>query len=471
MKRTALLFAIAAGLGLMALTVTLVPHWPHSQPPGPAAPPSPVPSPPGPQTAGDVLRLTATLSDPYILVAGRREVTLRADIEAARRAASPERAPVNLALVLDRSGSMAGEKIESCRQAARQLVSQLDERDRFALVTFGSDVTTLVNSTPVTPAARARMLSAIDGILEMGGTNMSGGLSAGLSELAANRGQYGTSRVILLSDGQANEGISDPAGLSALARRFASQGITLSAIGVGLDFNEYVMESLAEYGGGAYHFLSNAEALAGLFDAELKQAAQTAAVGVSLSFAPASGVSVAEVYGYLSEPQGGATSVHLPDFAAGTRRSVVLRLLVDADKPGPLDIGRVTLRYADAAQGGAPGSAAVSVAASATADPALATSGRNPGVELDAAHAGALQNLRSAGLSYRQGQREEAARKAQTARQMLEAAEASYGRSAELEKALDETQAFERSLAAPADSAAGNLAAKRVHAFSNNARR
>lgn len=470
MKRTALLFAVAAGLGLMALAITLVPRLPHSQPPIPASPPTPVPPPPGPQAAGDALKLTATLSDPYVLAFGLREVFLRADIEAAPLPSTQERAPVNLALALDRSGSMAGEKIENCRRAARQLVSQLHERDRLALVTFGSDATTLIQSTPVTPAARARMLSAIDGILEMGGTNMSGGLDAALAELIAYRGQYGTSRLLLLSDGQANQGIADAAGLSALARRIAGQGVTLSAIGVGLDFNEYVLESLAEYGGGSYHFLSNVEELAGLFGAELEQATRTVAVGTSLSFVPASGVSVAEVYGYLSEAQGGAILVHLPDFAAGARRSVVLRLAVAAERPGAMDIGRAALRYSDASRGGAPGAVQVSVGASATPDPALAQNSRNQGVAAEAVHASALQNLRSAGLSYKQGQRGEAERKAEAARQILRAAEATYGRSAELDKALVETEAFESSLSAPADSEVGNRAAKRIHAFSNSAR-
>jgi Ca-activated chloride channel family protein len=476
MKRTAVLFALAAGLGLMALAIKLIPkHEPTvvTQPtpiPSPPTTPFDIPPPPGPQTAGDVLKLTASLSDPYLLAGGNREVFLRADIEAAQLPGAKERAPVNMALVLDRSGSMAGEKIENCRKAARQLVSQLDERDRFALVTFGSDVTTLISSTPVTPAARSRMLSAIDGVLEMGGTNISGGLDGALAELVAHRRQYPASRLVLLSDGQANEGIADPAGLSALARRIAAQGITLSAIGVGLDFNEYVMESLAEYGGGSYHFLSNVEQLASIFGSELKQATQTVAVGPTLSFAPAAGVRVAEAYGYLAEAQSGVTTIRLPDFTAGQRRSVVLRLEVAADKPGTLAIARTALSFADATRGGTLGTAQVAISASVTPDPALAQSSRNKDVAVEAVHAGALQSLRSAGISYKQGKRDEAGRQTQEARKMLEKAEALYGHNADFDKALNETQAFEGAISAPADSEAGNLAAKRVHAFSNNAR-
>jgi Ca-activated chloride channel family protein len=217
MKRTALFFAIAGAVGLLALFVALVPQATTSTT---VAPPPVVPNvsvtPPGPQQAGDALKLSAALSDPYLVLGGQREAFLKIDLDAVRREGT-DRAAVNLAIVLDRSGSMAGEKIEQCRRAARHLVQQLDGRDRFALISFGSDVTQVISSTLATPAAKQQMLSAIDGIVETGGTNLSGGLEAGLAELIAYRSQYNVSRIILLSDGQANEGISDPRGLAAIA--------------------------------------------------------------------------------------------------------------------------------------------------------------------------------------------------------------------------------------------------------------
>lgn len=464
MKRTVLIFVVAAVLGLVALAVGLVPL-----PGKPVQPVTAHPVPPPPQSAGGLLQVMASLSDPYIVAGSTHEVFLRADIDAAA-VGSSERAPVNLAVVLDRSGSMAGEKIAQCRRAARQLVEQLDARDRFALVTFGSDVTTLVPSTLATPPAKQRMLAAIEGIAELGGTNLSGALEAGLAEVVPYRHQYNASRIVLLSDGQANEGISDAAGLSALARRMAAQGLTLSAIGVGLDFNENVMASLAEYGGGAYHFLSNVERLSEIFATELKQAVTTVAVGATVTLTPRPGVTVAEVYGYLTEVSDTATTVRLPDFASGQHRRVVARLLVPASAPGHVEVVRVGLAYLDATRNRAPGAAEVVVGAAVTGDPTLALSARSKDVAAEAARAQALTAMRRAGSLAQEGRRDEAGTELRAAREAIQKAEGDIGKSPDLDEALLETNAFEGALAAPAGSVSLNAGAKRIHAYSNSRR-
>lgn len=468
MTRTALLFVLAGLLGLVALVLTLTPIL-HPNPNPISQPTRPIDNPPPsqPQTAGDVLRLTAALSDPYLLGGGQREVYLKADIDAANVGAT-DRAPVNLALVLDRSGSMAGEKIEQCRKAARQLVQQLDERDRFALVTFGSDVNTLISSTQATAAAKERMLRAIDGIAELGGTNMSGGLEAGLTELVAYKRSFNASRIVLLSDGQANEGISDARGLSGLARRIAAQGITLSSIGVGLDFNEFVMESVADAGGGAYHFLSDVELLPALFAGELRQAVATVAIGPSLSIVPQNGATVAEVFGWTAETQGGMTAVRLPDFTSSQHRKVVIRMLVPAGTAGSMEVARVGLSYLDVTRNRAPGSAQVAVSASITNDYALATNNRNKDVAAVAAHADAVQSLRMAASYTQQGKRGEAEQQIRRAEVTLQKARASYGANKDFDDALNQAQQFEGALAAPGGDT--NMPAKRLHSYSNEAR-
>lgn len=473
MKKTAVMFGLAAVLGVVALLLMFLPKVERTvatpTPPPPPTTPVAVAPPPGPQTGGDVLKLTAALSDPYVLSGSPREVFLKADVEAAN-VVGTERAPVNLALVLDRSGSMAGEKIDQCRRAARQLVEQLDARDRFSLVTFGSDVTTLVSSTLATPEGKTRMLAAIDSIAELGGTNISGGVEAAVAELARYRSDFGVSRIVLMSDGQANEGIADPAGLSSMARRISSQNLTLSSIGVGLDFNERVMESIAEYGGGSYHFLSNAEQLSNIFGGELKQAVATVAIGTSLSVTPAPGVTVADVYGYFSEAAGGATSIRLPDFVSGQKRKVVVRLLVPASAPGNIEVAKVALNYVDVNKNHTAGSVNLAVGAAVTADSSVVLSSRNKDVEAVAAHANALQAMRKASAFAQDGRRDEAEQNLAQAKAVLEKAEAEFGKNAELDQAMGEAKAFEGALSAPAGSAAVNAGAKRIHAFSNSAR-
>src|SRR5206468_7602583 len=140
---------------------------------------------------------------------------------------------VNLAVVLDRSGSMAGEKLENARRAAHELVDRLNEKDRLAFVTFGSNVTPLFPSTPCSGEAKAQMHRAIDKIYDMGGTNLSGGLEAGLREVKAHAGEYPVNRVVLISDGEANEGVTSHEGLVAISRHALRSGVSVTALGVG----------------------------------------------------------------------------------------------------------------------------------------------------------------------------------------------------------------------------------------------
>jgi len=490
MKRTAVLFAIAATLGLVALVAAVLPRLelkrptdqgqvvppPVQNPPvvvvEPVQPPPPVevvPPPPQPQTAGDVLKLTGALSDPYIALGGQAEVYLKADIEAIRRS-SAQRAPVNLALVLDRSGSMAGDKIEHCRRAAQHLVTQLDDRDRFARVTFGSDTTVLISSTLATPAAKERMQAAIDGILDMGGTNISGALEAGLAEVVAYKSQYPVSRIVLLSDGQANEGVTDPNGLAQIARKFSSQRVTLSSIGVGLDFNELVLESLSEYGGGSYHFLASTEQLQKIFSDELKQAVATVAISPSLSITPLNGALVAEVYGYKAESLNGVTSVRLPDFSSGEHRKVVIRMLVPASAAGTVPVARVGLGYLDVTRNRAQGYAQVSIDAAVTTDPSVVAKNRNAEVASEAARVNALQTMRKASTSFSAGRADEAKRYLATAKTQLKKAQAEFGPSDDYREAMEEASVFEGALSAPENNEVRSQAAKRLHSFSRSMR-
>ncbi len=461
MKKTTLFFAVAGVLGLIALLI-------NQQPRTAAAGFVPASL---PQSAGDVLKLTASLSDPYLAAGGQREVWLKADLDAVTLASNGRRTPVNLALVLDRSGSMAGQKLDQCRRAARALVQQLDESDRLALITFGSDVRVLVPSLQATFSARERMLATIDQIESMGGTNMSGGLEAGLAEAAPYRSAYNVTRLVLLSDGQANEGVSDPAGLSAIARRMGTMGVTLSTVGVGLDFNERTMAALAEYGGGRYSFLADVSQLESLFAGELQQALSTVALQPRLTIAPLPGVQVAEVLGYLSEPQGAATVVRLPDFVSGAHRKIVARLLVPASAVGSLEVAQVSVSYQDVTRNRAPGSAQVAVRASVVSDQAFAANNRDKGVAAEVAQSNAVEAMRQASQLYADGNGADAQRFLDKAKKELKRGLAEFGPRQDYDSALKAADRFEGVMQnAPAASAVGNAAAKTLHSFANENR-
>ena len=348
MNRTVLFLSLAGGLALTALVLGLpqLGQQPPAPPPGPTvvvAPPKPPPQ--ALMATPGSLTMTSRLSHPYV-AAGTSEVFATVDLTGAE-VPGARRSAVNLALVIDRSGSMSGYKLAQAKQAARHLVGLLRDEDRLAIVHYGSDVKSLP-SQQATAAHRERMLQYIDGIWDEGGTNIGAGLSAGRYQLAQAQGQFGVNRLILMSDGQPTEGVTDDAGLTRQAQEIRASGITVSSIGVGTDFNEDLMQAFAEYGAGAYGFLEDAGQLATLFQKDLQQATTVVARDVTLSFTLPPGTSLGEVLGYRASQSGNTVRVALPDFAAGQLERLVVRLNVTGEAVGStVRVADLRLTYTD----------------------------------------------------------------------------------------------------------------------------
>lgn len=307
------------------------------------------------------LSLTAGL-DRTALAAGRAEerylvVTITGDdvLDQPRRA-------VNVALVVDRSGSMAGEKIARARDAAHALVDRLGPEDRFSMVAFSDGADVLVPSVRVTD--REDLHRRVDLLAARGNTNLDAGLTLGLDQLSAWASAPAADRVLLLSDGLANAGNSSADYLARLAGSEARQGISVSAVGVGLDYNEDLLARVAELGGGSFHHVGSSSELAAVLGEELHRVQAVVASGVQVTFRPGPGVQVLEALGYEATSAAGTTVVHVGDVHGGDARKVVLRVRVTAGEAGSLvDVGSVTAQAADGS-----GLAPVAVSALATAD-------------------------------------------------------------------------------------------------------
>jgi Ca-activated chloride channel family protein len=350
MNKTFTFLALAGALALVALVLGMPrvvspppPPQPHIATPVPPNPPPP-PIPPSTSSQGS-LTMTSRLSHPYITPGSTDEfVTVEvtgAEVPGARRSA------VNLALVIDRSGSMSGYKLAQAKQAARQLVQLLKDEDRLAIVHYGSDVKSLP-SMQATPSNRERMLQYIDGIWDEGGTNISAGLTTGQHQVNTARAQYQVNRIILISDGQPTEGTTDEAGLKRVVKNIRAEGVTVSSIGVGTDFNEDLMQAFAEYGAGAYGFLEDAGKLASLFQKDLQQATTQVARNVELSFTLPEGVTLGEVLGYRANQAGRIVRVPMPDFSAGQTERVVARVTVTGSAVGQtVNVTGLKLTYTD----------------------------------------------------------------------------------------------------------------------------
>lgn len=414
MNRTTTFLVIAAALGLVALVVKL-PATEAKPPPIPEPVvvvkevvkevPQPLPT-PEPVAAPGSLTLTGKLSHPYV-TPGLSDVFLSFDVTAIE-VPGMKRSPVNLSLVIDRSGSMNGEKIAHARQAALALVDQLDEHDRLAIVHYGNDVVTFPGSF-VTEDNKKRMKAFIRRIQDEGGTNIGDGLVAGKAQLDKGRSDFTVNRLILLSDGQPTVGITSAGGLTKLATKIHADGTTLTSIGVGLDFNEDLMQRMAEVGGGSYAFLQSSSAIAGIFARDLKQAGAQVARDVALRLTLPPGVQFGEVMGRPATASGNVVTVALPDFSAGQVEKLVVRVRVQAPAIAnqALDVTDSKLTYTDVLASRA-ADQSVKLAALVTADATLAMAKRDKAAVVAATRAQSAVNYKKAAEWLERGEQRRA---------------------------------------------------------------
>lgn len=275
-------------------------------------------------SGSNVLTLSVATSH-GLIKAGGGELFARVDLQAIAPPREPFRAPVRMVLVLDRSGSMNGQKLSQARSAALEMVDLMEPQDALGIVHFGTDVTS--HAVVRTDAeGRAQLRSFLAEMQDSGSTNISGGLEAARQLLMEESAVDASRRIVLVSDGQPTTGITDTAGLTALAGSLHAAGIAVSALGVGVDFNSTLMTQLAEVGGGFYAYLNQARELDEVLGKELGQARAVVARSVVLKLTPASGVSVVDVPGRTWTVHGDTLRVQLPDFVPGATAQVFVHL-------------------------------------------------------------------------------------------------------------------------------------------------
>jgi Ca-activated chloride channel family protein len=398
MNRTALILAAAGILALIAVVVGM----PRPNANVATNPPIVAPNPPATAQDGSI-KMTARLSHPFVGV-GQSDVFVTVDLNGVE-VPGATRSPVNLALVLDRSGSMSGFKLSQAKQAARQLVSQLKPTDRLAIVHFGGDVKSM-DGVFCTESNKEKLLRYIDGIWDEGGTNIGAGLTAGRDLLLASASDFSVNRIIFMSDGQPTEGIQDSSGLLDVTREIRSHGISVTSIGLGSDFNEELMESIASTGGGAYAYLQDAAQLATIFQKDLNQAATQIAHGVTLTFGIPEGMSLDEVLGYKAAFRDERrVIINLPDFAAGQTERVVAKLTVSAPAAGQtFDVSNLGLGYTDLLKG-SPVTGNLTLSAHSTDKADVVWANRDKDATVFAARAQSAQNTQAAADALKNGDR------------------------------------------------------------------
>ncbi|HEU0113496.1 MAG TPA: VWA domain-containing protein, partial [Thermomicrobiales bacterium] len=266
---------------------------------------------------------------------GGGEVRLLVRIET--RGEIVRRAPLDLALVVDRSGSMAGGKLDLAKQAIDEALRRLGDDDRMAVVAYDDQIDLLQPLAAATPRVVTRSRLALAGIAPRGATNLGGGWLTGCRELTFAPAEEGrVRRALLLTDGQANAGVVDRGELAARAAGLRQMGVGTTTLGLGLDFDEGLLSALAEAGGGNFQFIADASELPACFDRELRELTAIAGSNVTFGLRLPAGVS-AELLNVLpTEPRADGLVVVGGDVPIGATVDLVFSVRFDPSPVGTL---------------------------------------------------------------------------------------------------------------------------------------
>ena len=246
--------------------------------------------------------------------------------------ARPQRAPLTIALVLDRSGSMAGDKLPTAKRAALAVLDRLDERDEVAVVVFDSTVDVLQPAATATDKTKQRIRQALARIEARASTALYEGWLTGCQAIASDGAgprPDAVARCFLLTDGQANVGVIDPEEIASAAAGIRERaGIGTSTFGIGRDYNESLLGPMAVAGSGQFHHLRSAEEIVNTFVGELGEMLAVAASKVRLELDGGSDITAEVISSYrASQPLPGTSRVTVPigDLMAGEERHVIVR--------------------------------------------------------------------------------------------------------------------------------------------------
>jgi Ca-activated chloride channel homolog len=291
------------------------------------------------------MRVDFLLDYDVITVAREQKLYLMARLAAGPAPHQTERRPLNLSLVIDRSGSMAGSKIDYTRQAAGLLVQNLATTDRFSVVLYNEAVETFLPPQHVTHKDVLRQ--RIDRIRAGGTTNLSAGWLEGVSHVHNHLNEQHVNRVILMSDGLANRGITDTDKLVAIARQKRESGVSTTTMGLGDDFNEDLLIALADAGGGAFYFIESPEVAPDIFKEELSGLLTLVGQNLVISITPTHHIThLRQMNSYPEERQGAATAFRVGDVYGEEVKTLMLELTIPAiDEIGAVEIATLRFEY------------------------------------------------------------------------------------------------------------------------------
>lgn len=257
-----------------------------------------------------------------------------------------ERPQINISMVIDRSGSMDDRnKLNFVKEAASFVVDEIEENDKLGIVEYDDRINTLWPLRFNTSKNMVKKL--INNLQARGSTNLCGGLVSGIEEIQKSYDQERVNRVLLLSDGLANQGITSPARIADIVTKAANSGLTVSTIGVGLDYNEDLLQNIAECGKGNYYYIEDPVQIKEIFQEELSSIFKTVAKNVNVKFTGSQIVKSLNAYGYKESGDNNIKTITLANMYSGEEKMVLLKISVKPDKKGVQDLGILSLSYYD----------------------------------------------------------------------------------------------------------------------------
>lgn len=265
---------------------------------------------------------------------------------------SANRPPLNLSIVLDRSGSMGEDreekkpysKIEFAKKAAKMIVDRLTAADAISIVVYDNFINVIQKATPDT--GKVSIKTKLDRVNPRGATDLWGGTEAGYKEMRTFYDPGKINRVLLLSDGEANVGVTDPDVICRKVRAYLDSGYSISTFGVGLDYNERLMTQMAINGSGNYYFIDSAARTTALFEQEWRSMVQIVAQNATLSITIPNGVKVEATYPVSFQQKGDRLDIRLQDLSARDVQGILIKFSIQDKFAAPLDFV-TTFKYVE----------------------------------------------------------------------------------------------------------------------------